>query len=64
MGYVNYDLTHYLIHHKNFKDGYMKSLRDKHIRHHYIESSCGFAVSNHIWDIVMGTESSVKNKEG
>jgi sterol desaturase/sphingolipid hydroxylase (fatty acid hydroxylase superfamily) len=42
----------------------MKRLRDKHVKHHYIESSCGFAVSNNIWDIIMGTDSSVKNKEG
>lgn len=63
IGYVNYDLTHYFIHHINFKEGYMKSLKEKHIKHHYIESSYGFAVSNNIWDKVLGTDSYSKNKE-
>jgi hypothetical protein len=34
IGYVCYDLTHYMLHHVQFKGGIGKLLRAHHMRHH------------------------------
>jgi dihydroceramide fatty acyl 2-hydroxylase len=55
IGYVCYDLTHYMLHHVQFKGGIGKSLRNHHMRHH-TEWDTRFGVSTPLWDHVFGTE--------
>jgi sterol desaturase/sphingolipid hydroxylase (fatty acid hydroxylase superfamily) len=55
IGYVSYDLTHYMLHHVQFKRGFGKFLRTHHMRHH-TEWESRFGVSTPLWDYVMGTE--------
>jgi sterol desaturase/sphingolipid hydroxylase (fatty acid hydroxylase superfamily) len=55
IGYVCYDLTHYALHHVQFKRGPGKFLRTHHMRHH-TEWESRFGVSTPLWDYVLGTE--------
>ena len=55
IGYVCYDLTHYALHHVQFKGGVGKFLRTHHMRHH-TEWDSRFGVSTPLWDYVLGTE--------
>jgi sterol desaturase/sphingolipid hydroxylase (fatty acid hydroxylase superfamily) len=55
IGYVCYDLTHYMLHHVQFKGGIGKFLRAHHMRHH-TEWDTRFGVSTPLWDHVFGTE--------
>jgi 4-hydroxysphinganine ceramide fatty acyl 2-hydroxylase len=53
IGYVNYDLMHYFMHHSNPKDGsFLKTMKVYHMQHHYKYGSIGFGVSNKFWDVV------------
>ena len=54
-GYVCYDLTHYSLHHFQFRSGFMKALRAHHMRHH-TEHESRFGVSSPLWDHVFQTE--------
>ncbi|MGO9308787.1 MAG: sterol desaturase family protein [Spirochaetia bacterium] len=55
IGYVGYDLTHYALHHAQFKGGIGKFLRNHHMRHH-TEWDSRFGISTPLWDHVFGTE--------
>jgi sterol desaturase/sphingolipid hydroxylase (fatty acid hydroxylase superfamily) len=55
IGYVCYDLTHYALHHVQFKGGIGKFLRTHHMRHH-TEWDSRFGVSTPLWDHVFRTE--------
>jgi sterol desaturase/sphingolipid hydroxylase (fatty acid hydroxylase superfamily) len=55
IGYVCYDLTHYMLHHVQFKGGIGKFLRAHHMRHH-TEWDSRFGVSTPLWDHVFRTE--------
>jgi hypothetical protein len=57
IGYVCYDLTHYALHHVQFRGGIGKFLRTHHMRHH-TEWESRFGVSTPLWDYLMGTEPS------
>lgn len=59
IGYVCYDLTHYALHHAQFRGGIGKFLRTHHMRHH-TEWDTRFGVSTPLWDHVFGTEPSKK----
>lgn len=59
IGYVCYDLTHYALHHVQFKGGIGKFLRTHHMRHH-TEWDSRFGVSTPLWDHVFRTEPSKK----
>lgn len=54
-GYIIYDLTHYFIHHAKPANSFHKSLKEYHVKHHYLNPSLGFGVSNKIWDYAFGT---------
>lgn len=54
-GYVVYDMIHYALHHASFSSGWLKMLKQHHMRHHYSDPNNGFGVSSRIWDSVMGT---------
>jgi sterol desaturase/sphingolipid hydroxylase (fatty acid hydroxylase superfamily) len=51
-GYLLYDMTHYAIHHFNFKSGILKKIKQHHIKHHYQEPSRGYGVTSDFWDKV------------
>lgn len=49
-GYLAYDMTHYAIHHFNFKSGIWKRIKQHHMLHHYSEPSRGYGVTSDLWD--------------
>jgi sterol desaturase/sphingolipid hydroxylase (fatty acid hydroxylase superfamily) len=49
-GYLVYDMTHYAIHHFNFKSGLWKKIKQHHMLHHYQDPSRGYGVSSDLWD--------------
>jgi len=55
IGYLFYDITHYAIHHFNFKGNIWKKLKDHHSIHHYKYDTLGFGVSSPAWDYVFHT---------
>ena len=54
-GYLNYDLTHYAVHHFPCRGRYYARLRQYHMRHHYQQPDRGYGVSVTFWDRVFGT---------
>ncbi|MGV3556820.1 sterol desaturase family protein [Larkinella arboricola] len=51
-GYLVYDMTHYAIHHYNFKSSFMKNVKKHHMLHHYSDPEHGYGVSSDLWDRV------------
>jgi sterol desaturase/sphingolipid hydroxylase (fatty acid hydroxylase superfamily) len=54
-GYLFYDLTHYAIHHYNFKSKFWLEIKQHHMLHHYQDMSHGYGVTSKIWDHVFRT---------
>lgn len=54
-GYLFYDISHYAIHHFNFKSKFWLSLKHHHMIHHYKDDHNGFGVSSKFWDLVFRT---------
>jgi sterol desaturase/sphingolipid hydroxylase (fatty acid hydroxylase superfamily) len=54
-GYIFYDMTHYAIHHYNFKSKFWLNLKKHHMVHHYMDGDNGYGVSSKLWDHVFGT---------
>jgi len=54
-GYMNYDMTHYYIHHGKPTLSFYKKLRHHHNNHHHVNHDKRFGVSFTIWDHVFGT---------
>lgn len=54
-GYLNYDLTHYYVHHRRPKGPIGRKLRELHMRHHFEDADRGYGVSAPWWDHVFGT---------
>ncbi len=54
-GYLFYDITHYAIHHFNFRSKFWLYLKNHHIKHHYQNPELGFGVSQPTWDYVFRT---------
>ena len=59
-GYLFYDMTHFAIHHYNFKSAFWLELKNHHMRHHYMDSHKGYGVSSKIWDYVFRTTFGIK----
>lgn len=55
IGYLFYDISHYALHHYNFKGKFWLELKQHHMRHHYVEPENGFGVSSKFWDHVFRT---------
>jgi sterol desaturase/sphingolipid hydroxylase (fatty acid hydroxylase superfamily) len=55
LGYVVYDLTHYLVHRPGPKTRLVKFLRSYHLQHHYSKPERNFGVSSPFWDYVFRT---------
>jgi len=54
-GYINYDMTHYYIHHFRPRSKRYKRLMAHHNNHHYNHPELKFGVSTTLWDRVFGT---------
>lgn len=55
VGYLFYDMTHYALHHANFKSKFWLDLKQHHMIHHYSDPENGFGVSTKFWDMVYHT---------
>ncbi|HAL83118.1 MAG TPA: fatty acid hydroxylase [Mucilaginibacter sp.] len=60
LGYLIYDLTHYAIHHFNFKGSIWKRIKQHHMLHHYQDPNRGYGVSSPLWDKIFGSDFSKK----
>ncbi|MES2828854.1 MAG: sterol desaturase family protein [Bacteroidota bacterium] len=56
IGYLFYDMTHYMLHHAQFKNGIWKKLKQQHMLHHYDDPTKKYGVTSNIWDKVFGTK--------
>lgn len=54
-GYLFYDMTHYAIHHFNFKSKFWLNLKHHHMLHHYKDMNNGYGVSSKVWDYIFRT---------
>lgn len=57
IGYVQYEMTHYAVHHLKFKNKIFKFIKRHHLLHHHNSdySEKKFGVSSPIWDYVFRT---------
>jgi len=60
LGYLVYDISHYAIHHFNFKGSIWKKIKQHHMLHHYQDPDKGYGVSSPLWDKVFGSDFSKK----
>jgi sterol desaturase/sphingolipid hydroxylase (fatty acid hydroxylase superfamily) len=56
LGYLAYDMTHYMLHHAQFKNHFWRKLKQQHMLHHYDDSTKKYGVTSDIWDRVFGTK--------
>jgi len=56
LGYLFYDISHYAIHHFNFKGVVWKKIKQHHMLHHYQDPDKGYGVSSPLWDKVFGSD--------
>jgi sterol desaturase/sphingolipid hydroxylase (fatty acid hydroxylase superfamily) len=54
-GYLFYDMTHYAVHHYNFKSKFWLDLKHHHMLHHYKDMHNGYGVSSKFWDLIFRT---------
>lgn len=54
-GYLVYDMVHYYVHHAQPQGWVGRTLRERHMRHHFQDDTRGFGVSAPFWDNVFGT---------
>ncbi len=54
-GYLNYDMTHFHVHHHKPRTRLGRYLRELHMRHHFQDDTAGFGVSAPFWDHVFRT---------
>jgi len=56
LGYLVYDISHYAIHHFNFKGSIWKKIKQHHMLHHYQDPGKGYGVSSPLWDKIFGSD--------
>ncbi|HXR12331.1 MAG TPA: sterol desaturase family protein [Gaiellaceae bacterium] len=56
-GYLAYDMIHFALHHGRAHGRVTKLLRELHMRHHFEDDRCGFAISAPWWDVAFRTYS-------
>ncbi|RFZ85020.1 fatty acid hydroxylase [Mucilaginibacter terrenus] len=56
LGYLVYDISHYAIHHFNFKGSFWKRIKQHHMLHHYQDPTKGYGVSSPLWDKVFNSD--------
>jgi len=57
-GYLNYDMTHYALHHFHINSAYFRKLRRHHMAHHFKDHTTRFGVSTWFWDNIFKTNPS------
>lgn len=62
IGYLFYDISHYALHHFNFKGKVWKELKRHHMLHHYSDETKGFGVSSPLWDKIFNSDFIKKTK--
>ncbi len=60
VGYLAYDMIHYITHHYVPNDPILKYLRKYHMEHHFKHEPLRYDVSNPLWDYVFGTAPKAK----
>jgi sterol desaturase/sphingolipid hydroxylase (fatty acid hydroxylase superfamily) len=55
VGYLIYDTTHFVLHHKSVPTAFGKLIKKAHMRHHFLEPDENYGVSSPLWDIVFRT---------
>jgi len=50
VGYLVYDMTHFLLHHHKPRSRLGRRMRELHMRHHFQDDTRGFGVSAPYWD--------------
>ena len=56
LGYLFYDISHYAIHHFNFKGALWKKIKQHHMLHHYQDPDKGYGVSSPLWDKIFRSD--------
>ncbi|GAA4912725.1 sterol desaturase family protein [Mucilaginibacter defluvii] len=56
LGYLMYDISHYAIHHFNFKGSFWKKIKQHHMLHHYQDPTKGYGVSSPLWDKIFRSD--------
>ena len=56
LGYLFYDISHYAIHHFNFKGNIWKKIKQHHMLHHYQSPDRGYGVSSPLWDKIFRSD--------
>ncbi|MEB0260134.1 MULTISPECIES: sterol desaturase family protein [unclassified Mucilaginibacter] len=56
LGYLFYDISHYAIHHFNFKGNFWKRIKQHHMLHHYQDPTKGYGVSSPLWDKIFSSD--------
>ncbi len=56
LGYLFYDISHYAIHHFNFKGAIWKKIKQHHMLHHYQDPDKGYGVSSPFWDKIFRSD--------
>lgn len=55
LGYILYDVTHYVIHHTKLPQ-FLQDVKTYHLEHHYKNYEMGFGVTSRFWDVIFDTE--------
>lgn len=55
LGYILYDVTHYVLHHTHLP-AFLQELKTYHLEHHYKNYELGFGVTSRFWDVIFDTE--------
>jgi sterol desaturase/sphingolipid hydroxylase (fatty acid hydroxylase superfamily) len=63
VGYLVYDMMHYYLHHFRPHGWLGRTLRERHMRHHFQDDTRGFGISAPYWDEVFGTSSRARSSE-
>jgi sterol desaturase/sphingolipid hydroxylase (fatty acid hydroxylase superfamily) len=55
VGYLIYDTTHFVLHHKSVPTAFGKMIKKAHMRHHFLDPDEDYGVSSPLWDVVFRT---------
>ncbi len=55
VGYLIYDTTHFVLHHKSVPTALGKLIKKAHMRHHFLDPDEDYGVSSPLWDIIFRT---------
>lgn len=61
-GYLFYDMSHYALHHANFKSSFWRKLKKHHMQHHYADPDNGYGVSSDFWDKIFKTKAGKRER--